>query len=767
MSALDCLRVALEEVRKLDDADNDKQFMESTLRRLIEDNQISEERKLAKATQQLGTLQKAAVRKKVADEISARRLEQMGVEFDNFSPEQLQRFVDRIEESPDPTVARDRPSVASRMRFLEHDYIQKLNSIFDEYFVGAFNPRSKDTTELSRAMLGFETADPIAQKAAKEFARVNKELRNRLRQAGVYVEDLPHYRPQALSPGRLAKDKDKAIQEMAKLLDPEYHPDPLTSAQAIFETLQTRHTLEPGDQPLTMGRQVHYRTDDPDRLHNFLETYGEDTLVKQIQRQIRRETRALAMAEEFGPDPGRVVKAATRRFREEIARADDKTMTTLFGAPMTQKFKSDLIANGARQTYDALSGTIDTPQNVTAANVSSGVRALMTPLLLGRVALSIIGTDSLIAPLQRARVEGFGRSFSLQAQGTVGLLNPQLRSRLRDYYGAYESMMYMGSPNSRFSSDPTAEGFGAGAQRVSNAVYRATGAWDIEQGLRQATSFSIGRGLGDAAKVPWDELDPRLQQDLNASGVTERVWRDVNKFGQTDEFGLFNWNDLPAQSREAVGSYFHRTLDHSVLRPDSRVRAILFAGGRRGSLPGELAAAVTQFLNWPIQFTRVAMLQQAKKGVPGFAVFSGALFAGGMVTEQLYALTSGEPMFEWDSTTLATRAARRSGLMTPIGEWAYGGLTKDRFMQPGLGPVFDTTMSLLGSAGTISTRVIEGETDKAAAEAIKAAERLTPNVSWFDATVIQPSVQSAIQSLNPDVIRRQEQRFKDEERVGF
>lgn len=633
--------------------------------------------------------------------------------------------------------------------------MQKLNQVFDNFFVGILNPRPKDTTQLSRAMLGFEVADPAAQQAAKQIKDLFDDLLQRLRDAGVYVETMPNYRPQSLSPGRIAKDMEYVRQEMTALLDPKFHPDPETSADAIIETLLTRHTLEPGDQPLTMGRQVHYRTDDPDRLHAFLEQFGEDTLLRQVQREVRRYTRALAMAEEFGPDPGKVFKGAMRRFRENIP--------TQSRSPR----RDELAANGGIQIFDALSGTLDTPQNQTAANVLTGVRALMGPLLLGRVALSVVGTDSLIAPLQRARTLGFGQAFKLQIEGATRLMNRDVRTRLRDYYAAYESVMFMGSPNSRFSPDPTAEGFGATAQKIGNGFYRATGAWDIEQGLRQMTSYSIGKGLGFSARVPWDDLDPRVQQDLQAGGIGPKIWADVNRYGEVDEFGLFNWNNLPPRSAEAMGAWFHRTLEHSVLRPDNRTRALLFAGGRRGSLPGELSAAVTQFLNWPIQFTRVAMHQQWKKGLPGFAVFSGALFAGGMVTEQMYAITSGDPAYEWDSPTLALAAARRSGLMTPIGEWIYGGLANDRFMQPGLGPAFDVTMQTLTRAGNASVHLIEGETDKAAAELLRGIERLTPNTFWFDGTIVQPTINSFMQTLDPDYVRRNEQRFRDEERVGY
>jgi len=763
MSAeLNCLRAALETIRRMDDREPEKGMLESTLQRIIEEKDVSDQVKFAKARRHVATVRKASLRKAIHDKLRAERIEQLAYETDGFAPENLRRVVDMVEESGDPTIARQMPSAASRQVYYEHKYMQMLAETLDNYFtggfVGGFVPRPKDTTELSRAMLGFDTADPTAAKAADTIRTIHKELRNLLRDNGVFVEDMPHYRPQRLSPSRLSANKDRAIEEMTSLLDTKHHPDPETTAVAVYDKLMRRHTLEPGERPLSLGREVHYRVDDPDRLHEFLEEFGEDTLLRQVQMSIRRESRALALAEVFGPDPKPVIESAMRRFRENIA---------VSNLSKKDKLTAEAAARGAVHTYDALSGSLDQPQNNFAANVMSGLRAAMTPLYLGRTVFSVLGTDSLIAPLQRGRVEGFGRAFNLQAQGLVGLFNRDLRQKLRDYYGAYETIMYMGAPNSRFSNDPASEGFGRTMQATSNAIYRMTGAWDVEQGLRQMTSYSIGRGLGDSRKVPWDELDPRLRQDFESNGLTQRVWDEVNRDGIVDNFGLFRWDNLSHDAQVSLGSYFHRTVNHSVLRPDNFTRALLFAGGRRGSLSGELAAGVTQFLNWPISFTRIAQQQQYKKGLAGFAVFSGALFTGSMITEQLYAITSGDPAYEWHSSSLHEKAARRSGLMTPPGEWIYGAITGNQFMRPGLGPVYDTVIRTMERTGKMGKDIYDGEVDKLPLQGLELAKGLTPNMWWFEQTIMNPTMRSFEESLDPDKVRRRERRYVDEQRMGY
>ena len=758
MSAeLNCLRQAVAELRKLPDREPEKAMLVEKLEAIIRQKDVSDQVKFAKAQRELSSVRKASVRKEVADKLTRERLERVAFETDGYKSENLRAFVDLIEESADPTIARSSASAAGRQRYIEAMYKRELGSVLDEYFVGGIFPRAKDTQNLSRELLGFDTGDPVARQASQTITRIFNELRTELRKNGVFVDDIPNWRPQNRSPGRMAKDPVRYKEELAALLDTDRHPDPIATAEADFNKHMTRHTLEPGDQPLTMGREIHFRTDDPDRLHAFLEEFGEDTLLRQVQRQIRRHSRALALAEVFGPDPGRVVKGAIQQFQRNVATENLST---------AQRTKNEAVARGALATFDALSGALDTPLNSFAANVMSGLRAFVPVLYLGRTVFSILGTDSLIAPLQRGRVEGFGRAFSLQAQGAMALMDRNMRTRLQDYYSAYESIMHFGSPNSRFSLDLGAEGFAGKMQMYSTGIYRLSGALDVEQGLRQMTSYSLGRGMGDTARVPWNELDPRLQQDFASGGITSRVWDEVNAKGRVDEYGLLDWSTLSRDTQITLGSYFHRALEHSVLRPNNFTRALLFAGGRRGSLPGELARGVTQLLNWPISFTQIAMQQQVKKGLAGATIFSGALFTGAMVTEQLYALTRNEPAFEWDSPVLLERAIRRSGLMTPLGEWAYGMITDNDFMKPDLGVLYGTLADASARSGRIVTRLIEDETDKATLESLRLFRGLTPNTWWLEQALL-PTYQSWQETLDPDNVRRQRRRFRDEQRVGF
>ena len=755
-AALRCLQEALTELKRMDDREPEKAMLVETMESIIRERDVSDAVKLAKAQRELSTMRQASARKAVTEKLNREHQERIAFESEGYKSEHLRAFVDKIEESSDPTIRRDGASAASKQRTYEKKYQNKLRPAVEDFFTGTFFKRPKDTQNLSRELLGFDTGDPIAKRAAKIIREVNEELRSDLRAAGVFVDDMLNHRPQNRSPGRMARDPERYKREFAALVDPERHPNPEATAEADFTKHMTRHTLEPGDQPLTMKREIHFRTDDPDRLHAFLEEFGEAPLLDQVLRQVRRQTRALALAESFGPDPSSVVKGAIQQFQRNIAAEN---------LPARTRAKNETVARGAIGTFDALSGALDTPQNALGANVMSGLRAFVPVLYLGRTVFSIIGTDSLIAPLQRATAEGFGRAFSLQARGAMALMNKDLRTRLQDYYNAYELFMHFGSPNSRFSLDMGAEGFAAKAQQFSTGIYRMSGALDVEQGLRQMTSYSLGRGMGDTAKVPWNELDPRLQQDFANGGITSRIWDEVNANGQVDEYGLLNWSNLSRDTQTVLGAYFHRALEQAVLRPNNFTRGLLFAGGRRGSLPGELARSFTQLLNWPIAFTQIAMQRQLKSGLPGAAVFSGALFTGGLVTEQLYAISRNEPAFEWTSATLIERAARRSGLMTPVGEWMYGMATDNDFMKPDLGVLYSTLEDTMRRSGRLSVRLAEGESDKAAMETMDLFRGLTPNTWWLE-QILLPTYQNMQQTLDPESVRRQRRRFREEDRMG-
>lgn len=751
--SIQCIRVALEEVRKMDAEDPDRPLIESTLENILARKGINAEQKLKLAQQQMGEMNKASMRKAVSDAITKSKMDLMEIETDGFSVANFRKFEDMIKNNIDPTRTAAAVSIESRKVNLTARYMQKLNQTFDDYFIGIFNVRPKDTTNLSRELLGVNTGDPIARAARDNIRQVFDELMTRLRKVGVFVDKLSDHHPQRLSPGKLGVSKAQAIDDMAKMLDTEFHPDPQESAEAIYRTLMTRHTLEPGNQPLTMGRKVHYRKDDPDALVSFLQKYGEDDVIRQIERQVRSMTRALASAEVLGPDPGRVVKSALKRFTTNAAEARDT--------------KIQSRARGVANAWEQMSGTADTPVNISQSNVMSGIRNLMVGSMLGKVGLAIVAQDSFIAPLQRARTEGFGRAFSLQAQGMMAMLSRDMRNRLRDYYATIEPAFWMGSPNSRFSPEPQAEGFAGTARKIGTGFYRAGGGWDAEQALRGATSFSMGKSLGYAYRTPWDDLDPRLQQDFASGGITPEVWAQVNQTGRIDGSGLFLWDQMPTGAGEVMGAWFHKTLNQTVLRPDSATQALLMAGGRRGTLPGELALSITQFLTWPVAFARIAMYQQMKKGAPAFAVFGGSMIAAAAVTEQLYQISGGRPAYEWDSPNLWGGAVARSGLLTPIGDWAWAFATGDEMRQPGLGPIVDTTGNILVSGGRTMRDVIDGDTDAAAAELIRLSKRLAPNTFWFEATVITPAVNSAMESLDPSYLANQESRYFREGRMGY
>src|SRR6056297_2166742 len=106
MSAeLNCLRAALETIRRMDDREPEKGMLESTLRRIIDEKDVSDQVKFAKARRHVATVRKASLRKAIHDKLRAERIEQLAYETDGFAPENLRRVVDMVEESGDPTIA--------------------------------------------------------------------------------------------------------------------------------------------------------------------------------------------------------------------------------------------------------------------------------------------------------------------------------------------------------------------------------------------------------------------------------------------------------------------------------------------------------------------------------------------------------------------------------------------------------------------------------------------------------------------------------------
>ena len=755
MTARNCILAAIAEIETLPQGDPSREMMLNSLRRTLDDTTLSDGEKLVRAKSLGGEFARSAAQVAVRDKLSLEKLaewEQLTNSHTDFVP-----FAAGVRKVINPNQAAERPSVEAMADSLFHTYMQKLSPVFETYMKGWFFVRTRDTIDFQRELLGVNTGNAEAAASARIVRETFDELINRLNSLGVYTGRIVHHHPQSLSPGLIAKRREYVINEMAALLDPSEHADPRAAAEAAVATLLTRHVNDLGAGSFNMQRQLHYRTDDPERLINFLNEFGTDDVLRQYQSSMRRMTRMIAAAESFGPDPHRVVNEISVRLQENIAKL-----------PKAQRrFAEEFQAKQVARTFDVISGAADIPANMSVAMIGAGIRASMVPILLGKVAIDLITVDPLISLMQQARRVGLGQALNLKTQGIMSMFSPDVRARLSDYYASLEQVYWMGSPNSRFTQSEVAEGFANTAQKVSQAAYRLSGAWDAEQLNRRIVSFELGKSSAAMQRTAWNDLDPRVRRDLENGGLTQRNWEEINQFGRVDEFGLFDPTNLPQATREAYGAWFHKTLNTFILRPDAESRSLMFFGGAAGTLPGELARHATHFLSWPMEFSRKAALRQWRQGAPGTAIFAGSVFAAGMVSEQLRAISAGEPAFEWNSTELTQRALIRSGLLTPIGDAALAAVTGNVRGDLGLGPALELPFDVLRSGGRAIQRHVDGETDRAKAELVRAMGRVAPNTFWFDALAVQPIIDGFNQDLDPDYLLRQERMFMDQDRVGY
>lgn len=755
MTARNCILDAISEIESLPQGDPDREMVLSGLRRTLNDTTLSDGEKLVRAKSFGREFKTLAAQSAVRDKLSAKKLAEWE-QITNLYTE-LEPFAAGVRKVIDPNEVAARPSVEAMADSLFHTYMQKLSPVFDRYLKGAFFVRSRDTADFQKELLGVSTGNAEAAADAKLVRATFDELITRLNDVGVYTGRIEHHHPQSLSPGKIAKRREYVQSEMAALLKPSEHADPRVAAEAAIATLLTRHVNDLGAGSFNMRRQLHYRTDDPERLINFLNEFGVDDVLQQYISNVRRMTRMLAAAQTFGPDPHKVINEIGQRIQKNVALLPRNQRA------FAEEYRAGLVA----RTFDVISGAADIPANASVSLIGSGVRASMVPILLGKVAIDLLTVDPVLSLTQQARRVGLGEAATLKIQGIFSLLKPEIKKKLSNYYASVEQVYYMGSPNSRFTQSEVAEGFANTMQKISQGVYRLSGAWDAEQYNRRIVSYELGLSSGAMQRTAWSDLDFRVRRDLENGGITESNWADVNQFGRVDEIGLFDPTGLPQATREAYGAWFHKTLNTFILRPDAESRALMFFGGAAGTLPGELARHVTHFLSWPVEFSRKAALRQWRQGAPGFAVFGSAIFASAMVSEQLRAIADGEPAFEWDSNELFLRSLVRSGLLTPIGDAALAAATGSFRGELGLGPSLEIPFDIIAAGGKAVRRHVDGETDRAKAELLAGLERITPNTFWFQMGIINPIVEGFYEDLDPDRLLRQERRFMDEDRVGY
>lgn len=778
MSMRKCLLDSIEEIRKSTAITDDvRQEIVEAMEKIAGDARLTDETKLARSITLAKEYRKdifvSTVSKK-ADEMFQESLMESALRHD---PEQRLSAFRRAMESfysirGDNTQAS--PSVSNLLRAERQRAVGALTEVWEAVYGRTGMKVTYKDTDLARflhqEMLGIDTGSGKAKDLANKVHGVMEEYRQRLNEAGVYVEDRKNHFPQSHDIAKVQSDRAGWVQFLRENLDPIRHPDPDATIARVESTLSSRHLKAPDSATISMQRQLEWRT--PEAEAEYFYRFGEgDSVAEALYQAVDVMARKTVLAENLGPTAGPNAKVVIQRLREENAEQISKLQASVNAGERGAKAKLKRAKSDGRHglaaqwTVESMSGELHNPANQGLAAWGNASRNWLIAQMLGKVPLSIVGQDFWVSVYStRFHRGGFGKALGSQLKGIVDVLG---KERAREYaksMGAWANALQAGTIDRYSSTFQTAESSRTFSRKAANTMQRASGVYALDNTIRGATMLNLSTNMMSATRHSFTDLAPQYQRVLKNNGWDAAKWQKFRGAAKEyDGTGAVDIEQLPRDLRDLTMGFLYRELDSAVIHPQHFDRAIMSAGAQAGTIPGEITATVTQFWSWPIAFFRNAVMRELSMGGSGFVGFSAGMIAAGMVTTQLYELAENRPTFEMDSPELWKRAITRSGLLTPAGE-----LIMEAAVGQGAdlsGPVTDTALTTIGRFGQATGDFIDGQSDVGARKLLQATKDLTvPNLWWMQYSLTSRAMDAAMWELDPSYMADRERRYVREGR---
>lgn len=791
MSLVDCLHQAIKAVRTSDLLEEGQRaaFVEG-LERVIQDNTKSEARQVAALINTLREGRKqayiAAVSKKM-DEASTVRLQ---METEKLPVGERLTFLRRFLEADIHTDRQGQgATVSSLLRVEESTNVGKLHPVFDALTTRWLNRDTKMAEDFLKEALGLDSANPRARELLTMYRQTEDALVKRARAAGVYMSSQPNYFPRAHSAAKIVAELPQWRTWMHENLDPKHHPDPGASADRIYASLMTTDLNAQTETTLSLSREVFFKTPEADREYFY--RFGSGTVGEAAFEHIRELSRKVVLAEQIAPTPLAVIHAVLKPLRKEVRVASTKATSQKAGATKeaAKAGNPKEKAEAARRVREAeasikmleaderqggriemiatsMTGALHNPANQGLANWGAATRNWAVFEMLGKVALSLVGTDALNSVFQNSfHTGGFASSFGKTLHAAAQVVgNKNMRAFAEDM-GVWTHALHAATIDRLTSTYATSGTTRSVTRQMATGAQRASGVYLLDNILRSASMVVMSRALMRASQRDWKDIDARYQKALRNNGIDPAKWSRLRaNIKPQDSLGTVDVAKLPRDLRDLVMGFFYRELDLAVVHPQHYDRAVMLFGGQAGTASGELAAMTTQFMSWPIAFMRGPVRRVLSEGKLPFIGYAAGMTMAGAMTTQLYEMAENRPTFEWDSPTLWARALVRSGLYSPLGGLLMDLITGER--DPDIsGPAISLILQNVGGLTKAGRALIDGETDIAARHIAQTIQHTVVPNHWLLQYSLTSRVMAEVeQTLDPEYYRAKQRRLADEGR---
>lgn len=280
----------------------------------------------------------------------------------------------------------------------------------------------------------------------------------------------------------------------------------------------------------------------------YRDEFGYGNTVSGMVAHLRNSARMAANMEALGPNPevmfGSLVDGLKRKIKEDASLSPAEKAKQMKGL--------DADAGALRNAVDVATGLVSRPVNVTAAKISSDIRAWQSMAKLGGAVISSITDNVTAAAASQFRGSGFFRGLAAQLNG---LRRGRPKGELAEIsFLAGEG--FDGIIGHIVSPSAAVDGPVGRVAKLQETFFRWNGlSWwtDVQ---RATAGRVIAAEMGMRAKVGFADLPANYRHVLGLHGITEAKWEAIRK----------------AEFREVEGKSYVtpdriRYLDDEIIRP--------------------------------------------------------------------------------------------------------------------------------------------------------------------------------------------------------
>jgi len=703
-------------------------------------------------------------------------------------------------------------------------------------------------------MPGITGNEDAKQLADLLFASV-EEIRTRLNRHGVGIGKVHGWSPQSHHSEKVLRvGRDQWIDQVLPRLDldrtfpylndldfdpgawgPDFADMPLSGAKdavmrrvlgEVYENITTGRVhapmaartgqfTGPGNlsNKLTHHRVLHFRSAD-DWLSYHAE-FGRGDVVAGVMNHIERETRALALIEQFGTNPEVMIKSKHAQMIEEINKAD---MDPVAKRNALRKMKADWRARSGKIVHALaeVRGDTLTPHNLTVAKVMGGARAWIAMTKLGSATISALAD----LPIAARNLRFQGRSATEAWRDAFKAMLGTKKKRDASLVGAFCEGI-LGSAHGRFD---IADGLPGALSTMQNMFHRMTflTQWtdNLKAGVTQMHSHYLGQNAGKA----WHELSDGLKHALEVHGIDGAKWKifrravteidgkayvmpelvrempdpvfegylrpELARAKQRIRGKAKQWTEamedrfvrrrerMVAEARQSLETdlmmYFADEAEYAVITSSDRSRAMMLRGKAPGTAAGEILRLIWQFKSFPVNymervwgralFDQNRTFRQARTNpdtLRDIAFMIAATTAFGYMAMTAKDFTKGKSPRDPAALSTWIAAFTQGGGGGIYGDFLFGQYNRfgGSLAETVAGPVVSGP---IGDVAAIWAGIIQGKLS--AAKVFRTAWYNTPMVNlWYTKAAMDYMVLYHLEEMmSPGTLRRRERRLKRE-----